>query len=97
MFTGSLTGVDVRVCLPSTERKQVRFPRSKKRRIRKKWRRNPRNWVAVLLPPVFYRMRSPSIGLASFAGSGSPFGVGPEFIATNQAGWNLLKETLPTD
>lgn len=26
------------------ERRQVRFPRSKKCRIRKKWRKDPRNW-----------------------------------------------------
>jgi hypothetical protein len=27
-----------------TEPVQVRFPRSKKKRMRKKWRKNPRNW-----------------------------------------------------
>jgi hypothetical protein len=30
-----------------TERVQVRFPRSKKRRIRKKWTRRQRNWRTV--------------------------------------------------
>ena len=28
-------------------REQYRFPRSKKKRIRKKWRRNERNWHTV--------------------------------------------------
>jgi hypothetical protein len=29
---------------PTSVRRQVRFPRSKKRRIRKKWAKDPRNW-----------------------------------------------------
>jgi hypothetical protein len=29
---------------PKTTRVQVRFPRSKRLRIQKKWRSNPRNW-----------------------------------------------------
>ena len=38
--------------------RQVRFPRSKKRRIRKKWRQDSANWEpAVKLPdPDLYRM-----------------------------------------
>lgn len=34
-------------------RRQVRFPRSKRRRIRKKWRNNPRNWVTEPDPQVY--------------------------------------------
>lgn len=33
--------------LKRVEREQFRFPRSKKRRIRKKWTRDPRNWRSV--------------------------------------------------
>lgn len=29
-------------------RVQIRFPKTKKRRIRKKWAKNPRNWKAML-------------------------------------------------
>ena len=29
------------------DRKQIRFPRSKKRRIQKKWRKRPGNWVNI--------------------------------------------------
>jgi hypothetical protein len=32
---------------PMTVRRQVRFPRSKKRRIRKKWAKDQRNWKDV--------------------------------------------------
>lgn len=31
------------------EQKQLRFPRSKKRRIRAKWRKRPRNWTPIFL------------------------------------------------
>lgn len=33
--------------LPKTRLEQFRFPRSKKVRIRKKWRKNPANWRDV--------------------------------------------------
>ena len=33
--------------LPKTRRVQVRFPRSKRVRIRKKWRKDSRNWTEV--------------------------------------------------
>lgn len=39
--------VDDALCVFS-ERVQVRFPRSKKRRIRKKWAADPRNYRSVL-------------------------------------------------
>lgn len=29
------------------DRRQVRFPRSKKKRIRKKWRKNPKYWATI--------------------------------------------------
>jgi len=35
------------------EMKQIRFPRSKKKRIRKKWRKDSRNWKSVPLNEVF--------------------------------------------
>ncbi len=34
-------------------RRQVRFPRSKRRRIRKKWRKNPKNWITEPDPNVY--------------------------------------------
>lgn len=36
------------------EWKQIRFPRSKRARIRKKWRKRQENWGFVAKPPVFY-------------------------------------------
>lgn len=38
------------------ELRQVRFPRSKKRRIRKKWSKRDRNWkrVPVGEPPIYH-------------------------------------------
>ena len=38
---------------PVTERKQIKFPKSKKVRIRKKWFKNPKNWITVA-KDVFY-------------------------------------------
>lgn len=54
---GSFTTLSPTVALhPSptmTRRRQVRFPRSKRRRIRKKWRRRPCNWVVEPDPHVY--------------------------------------------
>ncbi len=41
---GSLYGMRVVESVNVGERKQFRFPRSRRRRIQKKWRRDPRNW-----------------------------------------------------
>lgn len=35
---------------PQAQQRQVRFPRSKRARIRKKWAKRPGNWVAVQPP-----------------------------------------------
>ncbi len=35
------------------ERVQVRRPRSKRKRIRRKWSKNPRNWRRTLKPAVY--------------------------------------------
>ena len=43
----SLYGFEVRQCPWMTVRKQVRFPRSKKRRMRKKWAKQRRNYATV--------------------------------------------------
>lgn len=53
MYRGSFLSVDVRV-LPSQDRfVQVRFPRSKSKRIRRKWARDKaRNWRTVQMPMV---------------------------------------------
>jgi hypothetical protein len=47
-FTGSFLGIQVYVSdfLPK-ERKQVRFPKSKRKRIRKKWAKDPKNYAMV--------------------------------------------------
>ena len=42
-----LYGLRVVTDIWMTEHKQVRFPRSKKRRIRKKWAKRPENWRSV--------------------------------------------------
>ena len=43
--------------MADTVRKQIRFPRSKKRRIRKKWAKRPENWTAYSVPwATVYRM-----------------------------------------
>lgn len=33
--------------------KQIRFPKSKKKRIRKKWEKQRKNWLAIPEPDVF--------------------------------------------
>lgn len=45
----NLMGVPIYVDenLPKTKWAQVRFPRSKRKRIQKKWRKNPHNWDNV--------------------------------------------------
>lgn len=45
--------VHVSPLLPAGEMRQVRFPRSKKRRIHKKWRRDRRNHGLVHLPIMY--------------------------------------------
>lgn len=66
-----LSGVELHVSasLPSDRWVQVRFPRSKRKRIRKKWRKDERNWALRPLPPVCYRVDSWSMlgGLTSAA------------------------------
>lgn len=50
-----LLGVQVRVMsLMPAEWEQVRFPRSKKKRIRKKWRKDRRNWRQLPEPARCY-------------------------------------------
>lgn len=46
-------GLDVRTH-NLTEQVQARFPRSKRKRIRKKWRRNPHNWKTVPIEQCFF-------------------------------------------
>lgn len=42
------------------EHKQIRFPRTKNRRIRKKWRKRPGNWATV--PKAeFFKMKLPAV------------------------------------
>lgn len=49
-------GLDVYVDANLGERReQFRFPRSKRKRIRKKWAKNQRNWRMVYVPQI-YRM-----------------------------------------
>lgn len=60
-------GITMYTCswLPETIYKQVRFPRSKKKRIRTKWFKDSRNWAHVpapmmyimTLPPEWFRFR----------------------------------------
>ncbi len=55
-------GVEIRVSnLLAKEWAQVRFPKSKRKRIRKKWRKDRRNWDAVEPLGVAWRMPDGSI------------------------------------
>lgn len=51
MITGfeniRLAGVEVYIVPDQFRSEQFRYPRSKRRRIRKKWRRDPANWRLV--------------------------------------------------
>jgi hypothetical protein len=49
---GLLDGLQIvtDVAMADTVRKQIRFPRSKKKRIRKKWAKNPANWLIYSVP-----------------------------------------------
>lgn len=40
--------------VPSVTYRQTRFPKSRRRRIRKKWQCDRRNWSKVALPPQGY-------------------------------------------
>ena len=55
---GSLAGVPIIVSkfLPDTERRQVRFPKTKRKRIRKKWAKRGQNW-SIMKKPVFFMMQ----------------------------------------
>lgn len=46
-YFGAFTGLKIFPDRYMTERKQTRFPRSKKIRIRRKWAKNPKNWGEV--------------------------------------------------
>lgn len=48
-----LRGMPVIEIPDGIENQQVRFPRSKKRRIRKKWRRDWRNWGETRQPVAY--------------------------------------------
>lgn len=37
----------------SKEAKQVRFPRSKRKRIRRKWKKDRRNWISISKPGIW--------------------------------------------
>lgn len=55
---------------PATVRRQFRFPRSKKKRIQKKWRKNPRNWrdenVMFLVNTNCLKMRNAFAAIRNF-------------------------------
>ncbi len=57
-MTGGLwNGIPVResrFLLRDSRRVQVRFPRSKRKRIRKKWRKDARNWAWREFPAIFH-------------------------------------------
>ncbi len=64
---GSLGSVDIHTIRPVYKQVQTRFPRSKKKRIRKKWTKDPRNWASVHDPQIFL-FRPPGL----FGGSPGP-------------------------
>ena len=83
-----LGGIDVRIAkfLDEGRYKQVRFPRSKGKRIRRKWRKDRRNWVWDEGKPVFYEVR-PMRGLLGI-------GMTPGYFVANPVAFRLLKEAL---
>ena len=56
-FISKLQGnINIKICnsLPAEyERKQVRFPKSKKKRIRKKWAKQAKNYAWKEVPKIF--------------------------------------------
>ena len=58
---GPMAGVRVLESEHLVIREQVRFPRSKRKRIRKKWAKRPENW-AERPDPDIYRMADPITG-----------------------------------
>lgn len=59
-FLGIPVIVDKMLDEVGASRVQVRFPRSKKKRIRKKWAKDPRNWRTDLRPYVLLLNPGPS-------------------------------------
>lgn len=41
---GTISGMSVYSSVHATQKRQTMFPRSKKKRIQKKWRKDQRNW-----------------------------------------------------
>ena len=69
-FSDLFCGLQVTTNPHMTERIQTKFPRSKKRRIRKKWSKNQKNWTTrpvdkvyqmgntlIMHPEIFERLR----------------------------------------
>lgn len=52
-FADSFGGIRLYANQHLVERRQVRFPRSKKRRIRKKWAKRASNWAVRPDPSVY--------------------------------------------
>lgn len=52
-LSGLLSGVRVYSSPHMADRKQVRFPRTKKRRIRKKWAKRPENYKTIPWDKVY--------------------------------------------
>ena len=44
-YSDTMLGVQIIEDSSMADRVQIHFPRSKKQRIRKKWRRKPENWI----------------------------------------------------
>jgi hypothetical protein len=74
----TLGGVPIAVSeyLPTTRFEQFKFPRSKKSRIRKKWRKDMRNWRRVDCQNDFYLIDK-SVFSGSFAMTGHMLVVSP--------------------
>lgn len=91
MFGGLEVVLDTQLGLT---RKQVRFPRSKRKRVRKKWRRDPRNWVSAYEEPIVYEIRPP----APVAGEGWWFARGllgsRPMLICNPPGKRLIEQAI---
>ncbi len=70
---GTVLGVPLYTQDLLVRRRQVRFPRSQRRRIQKKWRKNPKNWITEADPSV-YLLHMPGVPDSRAIYSSAPIG-----------------------
>ncbi len=96
-----MMGTKIMVVRGHNERRQFRFPRSKRRRIRKKWSSREKNWRERYVPPPmaddeFIVMNGPNMAFPydpnrKDAGQTT---AGPQTIICTPAGEATLRQSL---